>query len=162
GGLEAEEIPYLFVACSINALVVAGFGLWVSARSATMSRALLGTLIAILVAWFGHWVIVAPIAIVADLNGPEVQWFWDFETFGLTPPVALDYLASRGEYRRRSGWYYDELRGVRVACTLGLLLWFAASVLLLFRAERCFRAAVGRGRVSKPAPPREKHEARSG
>jgi ABC-type transport system involved in multi-copper enzyme maturation permease subunit len=161
GGLQAADVPMLFLACLVYAILVASLGIWISARGKSTARSLTGTLAGLFLLWAGHWGVI-----------PVAMWFWNayydpavemFEAYSLTPPVALDFLASRVEILTQRWWMIapnladpsalDDYYATREWCWVGLIFWASIAVALFLWAIARFGAAIQRQRGRKKTLP---------
>jgi ABC-type transport system involved in multi-copper enzyme maturation permease subunit len=155
GGLDVVTVPWLFMAWLVYAGFLAVLGLWFSITSRTSLGATLGTLAAAGMAGGGHWLLsllcLFPLAL---LTGPRDEYGWLVHAllFGLTPPVALSWLAFRGHdvqlplvsIANEDPW------GALGALVGGLVLYTAAAGLGWRWTDRRFRQLAGREAVARP------------
>jgi ABC-type transport system involved in multi-copper enzyme maturation permease subunit len=164
GGLHLATLPWLILAWSVYAAAFASIGMWFSAGNSGTLRATLLTLGLLAVLCFSHWLPSFFIKI------PHTQWPWTIQTYGLTPPAALAWLAFNDH-----SVAFDPLDpGARpynlpdpIAILLGIVigmgLWCVLALILWRRTAARFRALSGRGRQGiapkAPAPKLLPHEA---
>lgn len=158
GGLELGRIPLLAIAWLVYASFCASLGLWFSVRCRTTTRAVLGTVIGILVVTAGHWLMLLVYVglgwllwydsiqtqrLLRDLAG----WLFSFHQYGLTPPATLDFIT---EQSFDDSWRWNtepDFIEHSLCAVWGLGLYAAGAGWLWLRAERYFRKAVNRAPV---------------
>jgi ABC-type transport system involved in multi-copper enzyme maturation permease subunit len=159
GGLHLADIPGLLLASLVFAAALAGMGLLVSTLSATTSRALPAVALLIIVAWGSHWMLIPLGAWTLGLDYDDSGPLFFFQCYALTPPVALDFLASRLEERGRpiDVTSMHNFRDGVGWCGVGLVIWLGVALLLLWWADHRFRSMT---RIHRPkAAPEDAAEA---
>jgi ABC-type transport system involved in multi-copper enzyme maturation permease subunit len=152
GGLYGPVVPWLLLAWLVYAGFLAVLGLWFSMTCATTLRATVWTLLAAAALGVGHWYLWLLLCMPLRLGENVLSWLVRFQMFGLTPPVALGWLAFRGDTIEGGivGSTADDPMG-SFACVIGgLVFWGAAGFVLYRRAARRFRVLTGRGPVPRP------------
>jgi ABC-type transport system involved in multi-copper enzyme maturation permease subunit len=126
GGLSVWAIPFLAAAWFVYASFVALLGLWLSVGARSTRAATVSTLAAAAVLAFGHWL---PWICCLFGGGADVREILEFQTFALTPPATLGFLAFRGDEFAMSSrsWGAPEMF---TFCVVGLCLWGIASFIL--------------------------------
>jgi ABC-type transport system involved in multi-copper enzyme maturation permease subunit len=134
------------VAWCVYALFVACVGLWFSVVCSTSQRALIWTVVAVVTAFGGHWLIWMFFVLVSnwhfgDAKGMEFAVI--FQSYGLTPPLVLRALSSSwGENFAVLNTEHSEL--ALIALQAGLSLYGLAAVLFWTLASHRFRQLSGR------------------
>jgi hypothetical protein len=134
------------VAWCCYALFVACVGLWFSVVCQTSQRALIWTVVAVVTAFGGHWLIWMFFVLVSnwqfgDASGTEFAVI--FQSYGLTPPLVLRAFASSwGENPAVLDTEHSEL--ALIALQAGLSLYGLAAVLFWTLASHRFRQLSGR------------------
>lgn len=137
----------------VYALFVACVGLWFSVVCQTSQRALLWTVIAVVTAFGGHWLIWMFFVLVSnwqfgDAKGTEFAVI--FQSYGLTPPLVLRALSSSwGENPAVLDTEHSEL--ALIALQAGLSLYGLAALLFWTLASHRFRIDAGGALNRRPA-----------
>ena len=96
GAVSPYALPLLAWGWFVYAMFAANLGLWYSTVSSTTLRATIYTLLTLLGAAFGHWLILGcylPFFLFsANRKDDFPEWLILFQTYGLTPPTALSAL----------------------------------------------------------------------
>ena len=163
GGLFPGTVPWLLLAWTIYAGFLAVVGLWFSVVCRTSLRATIWTLLTVAGLGVGHWYLWLVVCLpLGDDSNPTVQTLAHFQMYGLTPPLALAWLAFRdGDIsllgRNSINWLEwfgrsEDLQAFE-AIILGLVFWALAGLLLWWRLSRRFRRATGRVPLVRPTVP---------
>ena len=134
GGLSPLAVPVLMVAWIVYASIAAGIGLWCSVTCRTTLCATIWTIIIMLMAGIGHWVVLSvccyvPLAISGGVAGQAFLYLFLFKAeFSQTPPAVLTWLA----------FYADDFRAglvgrsgeLTVYALLGVVSWVFAAMIL--------------------------------
>jgi len=143
GGLQALDLLTLPLATAILAAGMASLGLWISAGSPSTVAALPRMILAVVLAWGGQWLVLPMLIGWGGLSPKTLDSTINFLTFGLTPPAALDYLASQTFYRQmeQAAWlgnWEDDLKFIGI----GLAWWLVLTIGLGLWAHARFRRDV--------------------
>ncbi len=164
GGLHVLALPGLLLAWAVYAAFLATLGLWFSTVCRTTLRAVLSTVFSAVGLSFGHWLIWAcciPL-MWTGARRSEFDWLeWVAKAqFGLTPPMALGWLAFYGpEFEKISYWGPNgPVRGgidetsvhFTIFSILGMAFWAAATCVLWGATSRRLRVATGRTALRRP------------
>jgi ABC-type transport system involved in multi-copper enzyme maturation permease subunit len=156
GGLYLPSVPWLLLAWLVYASFLAVLGLWFSMTCRTTLRATVWTLLTAAALGAGHWYLWMVLCLPLNLRSEVVTVWVRFELFGLTPPIALAWLAFRSDGVDPSFLGDVGAAPIQVLLSLvvGLLVWGLAAGVLWRAASRRFRALSGRApRVPAAAPP---------
>jgi ABC-type transport system involved in multi-copper enzyme maturation permease subunit len=129
-GLNVIALPLLVGAWIVLAVLVANLGLWFSVSCRTSLRASIWTIMATLMCFGGHWLFwlcCIPFFFMGGGPGKPFEDIAQFQTFGLTPPVTIGWLAFHGEEFREMGGR-DEPIKFMVFSIMGLIFWSAAAL----------------------------------
>jgi hypothetical protein len=135
----------LVIAWLVYAAFLAILGLWFSIRCRTTLQANVLTLLVTLGVAFGHWIpwlmCCLPFRIMAG-SGDGLETIAKFQSFGMTPPITLGWLAFRGkEFESGSMKEPGEFMAFAI---FGLLCYgIAATGIWSITAQR-FRKVTGR------------------
>jgi ABC-type transport system involved in multi-copper enzyme maturation permease subunit len=153
GGLYGPTVPWLVLAWAVYAGFLAVLGLWFSMTCRTTLRATVGTLLTAAVLGVGHWYLWLVFCMPLRLREETFAWLVRFQMYGLTPPLALAWLAFRGDAVESGviGTSGEDPIGALVCLVGGLVMWTAAGYFLWRRAVRRFRVLTGRVPVPMPA-----------
>jgi ABC-type transport system involved in multi-copper enzyme maturation permease subunit len=154
GGLDRTCLPWLIVAWCIYAAFMAALGLFFSTIHNTTQRASIWTLVVTGFIFGGHWAfsyffcLLLPTTWIGG-HGPLGDWPWQIQWFGMTPPVALSWLAFRAEtfhigYLQSLTTGKDNVMGAFVGITVGLVIWAGLALWLWQRTVRRFNILAGR------------------
>src|SRR5262249_38275573 len=113
----------------------------------TTLRANVTTLGAIILLAFGHWLPWMTCCIpfmMTSGSGEGLQHVAKFQTFALTPPVTLGWLAFYGEEFRTVNGGWDSSVELMVDAVLGLMMWGIAAFVLWSKTSERFRKETGR------------------
>jgi ABC-type transport system involved in multi-copper enzyme maturation permease subunit len=186
GGLSILALLLLSMAWAGYAAFVAGLGLWLSLVCRTTLRATIWTVAITLGVSLGHWLLTfccGPVFLLARTASPtqpsreSVTTLADFQTYALTPPCSLYWLAfSHTELTQGLGELnpytrqYDEEVGKPVMrltfCLIGAAGYGITGMCLLLLTRSRFRMMTGRMPVAgvlrraPPHPRRARAEAR--
>ena len=155
GGLFLATLPWLVLAWTVYAGFLAVLGLWFSVVCRTSRRATIGTLLSAVGLGGGHWYLWLVVCTPLGFGGETVPGLASFQRFGLTPPLALAWLASQENYFglaalsgvpwlrpfSSSGYSAPE---VFEAIHIGLVFWTLAGLFLWWRLSRRFQRLTGR------------------
>jgi hypothetical protein len=162
GGLNFVGLLAVIVAWFVYAGFAALLGLWFSASCRTTMRATVGTLLAALGAFGGHWLIwlcCLPLLWTSSGPGRELDHLRDFQAFALTPPATLGQLAFRAEELEHVGSYDNPVERM-VFAFIGLVLFGCVTAGLWAAASRRLRSVTLRdtrvGPESDSPPPRRR------
>jgi ABC-type transport system involved in multi-copper enzyme maturation permease subunit len=151
GAVELYILPWVLLAWFVYACFVASLGMWFSARHATSQGATMWTLGSLLLLFGGHLVLTMFCNPLSWKSGSSelASWLGHFQLYGLTPPVALGWLAFREgdftfSYIGFLTWGVDEPYKAIVSIGIGLFVWWGASWVLWKLTERRFAALAGR------------------
>jgi ABC-type transport system involved in multi-copper enzyme maturation permease subunit len=157
GGLDRTCLPWLIVAWCVYAGFMAALGLFFSTVHSTTQRASIWMLTVTGLVFGGHWVfsyffcMLLPSSVFL-VSGSPVVWIGDIQTFGMTPPVAMSWLAFRVEsfnigYLQSLVAHRDDALGAFVGIGIGLVIWTGLSWLLWRLTVRRFNLLAGRRKV---------------
>jgi ABC-type transport system involved in multi-copper enzyme maturation permease subunit len=154
-GLHVLALPGLIAAWTVYAAFLATLGLWFSTICRTTLRAVLSTVFSAVGLAFGHWLIWAcciPLSISQPGTVREFDWLWKIQ-FGITPPLALAWLAFYGpEFEDRHFSHDSTSLEVTIFSLLGIVLWALATGGLW--AVTCYRLRQVTGRTALRHPER--------
>jgi ABC-type Na+ efflux pump permease subunit len=165
GGLHIVTLPWLLLAWLIYAAFVAQLGMRFSITSPSTLRATLVTLAVLAALSFGHWVPrffwQAPRQNYYG-SAPPSRPFVDFQTYALTPPMALGWLAFRGDDLDSSlpvagSLFVADPWSALISIVVGLTLWGMAALVLRQINVKRFASLTGRTarrRAREPASAR--------
>jgi ABC-type transport system involved in multi-copper enzyme maturation permease subunit len=151
-GLHPLAIPVLMAAWLVYAAFLATLGMWFSIVSRTSLRAILYTIASALGAAFGHWIMWAcclPLMMYSDGNGREFEWLAKLQA-GLTPPIALGFLAFYGPEFEGGGRAQNDVLQVMAFCFVGIVFWAGATAFLWWATSERFRRVTGRAGWPRP------------
>jgi ABC-type Na+ efflux pump permease subunit len=156
GGVNVVGLLGVIVAWFVYAGFAALLGLWFSASYRTTMRATVGTLLTVLGAFGGHWLIwgcCLPLFWTSSSGtGLDLQHLVIFQAFALTPPVTLGQLAFRAEELERTNPAER-----MVFALIGVMLFGGMAAGLRTAVSRRVRAVTLRDRVvrrERDPPPR--------
>ena len=155
GALNPFCVSLLIGIWLLYAAVLAGVGLWFSAKGRQTLRAEVGALLTTLFLAGGHWLLSGlccyfPLAMMTVSHG-DFEWFVKMQA-GLTPPFVLGLFAFQGMELRDPGGHFVELV---FASVVGLLCWGGGLAALWPAVLRRFKAATNRNSeilVRNPKP----------
>jgi ABC-type transport system involved in multi-copper enzyme maturation permease subunit len=155
GGLYGPGVPWLLLSWFVYAAFLASLGLWFSMTSPTTLRATVRTLLMATILGVGHWYLWMLFCLPLRLREDVFAWVVRFQTYGLTPPFALAWLAFRGDIIESgiigaSGTDTDDPMGSFLCLVGGLVIWGLAAYVLYRRAAGHFRVLTNR--VPIPVP----------
>jgi ABC-type transport system involved in multi-copper enzyme maturation permease subunit len=158
GGLQPLALPLLVGCWLVYAGACACVGLWYSMVSRTTLRATLWTLLTVVAAGGGHWLLTGmccymPLATVVRTGPKAVESFMMFQA-GQTPPFVLGFFAFRGdEFERR--YSNEETWKLLFWCLVGVASWWGGTAFLWKRVSGRFRVLTGRQPFRPPrlSPP---------
>jgi ABC-type transport system involved in multi-copper enzyme maturation permease subunit len=172
-GVNVIAVPLVLVTWFAYAGFVAALGLWFSTICQSSLRAVVWTVFSILGLWGGHWLIwmcCVPIMMMSrGMNGRGSEDVFLtlvlFQTFSLTPPLGLGFLAFQGEEFTRSGFDNHHWFFVALFCALfGMVVWGGMGIAIWNATVQRFSALMGRtpykpylgidGRLRRELPPR--------
>jgi ABC-type transport system involved in multi-copper enzyme maturation permease subunit len=158
GGLDRTCLPWLILAWCVYAAFMAALGLYFSTIHNTTQRASIWTLTITGFVFGGHWIFsyflcfFVPVTwgsqhgvSLADLLR-HIQWF------GMTPPVALSWMAFRVEsfhigYLQALTAGRDNTMGAFLGIAIGLVIWVGLTWWLWRSTVRRFMILAGRRKV---------------
>jgi hypothetical protein len=157
GGLDRTCLPWLIVAWCIYAAFMAALGLFFSTVHATTQRASIWTLTVTAFIFGGHWAfsyffcLLLPTAWFGP-SGPMNDWPWYAQRFGMTPPVALSWLAFRADsfhvgYIQSLTPGKENVLGAFLGIAIGLVIWAGIAWCLWKLTIRRFNRLAGRRKV---------------
>jgi len=155
GGMFGPAVPWLLLAWGVYAGFLAVLGLLFSMSCRSTLRATVWTLLTAAALGVGHWYLWLVFCMPLHMRENTFAWVVRFQMYGLTPPLALAWLAFRGD-SVESGviCVYSTDGDDPIAALLclvgGLALWAAAGYVLWRLAARRFRVLTGR--VPIPVP----------
>ncbi len=157
GGLYGPTVPWLFLAWAVYAGFVAVVGLWFSMTCQTTLRATVWTLLTVVGLGVGHWYLWAVFCMPLRLREDTFAWVVRFQMYGLTPPLALAWLAFRADDVQSGivgmrGLDAEDPMGALFCLLGGLALWSTAGYVLWRRAAWRFRVLTGRVLIPVPVP----------
>lgn len=145
GALHVSTIPWLVLTWTVYAGFFAAIGLWLSLSGSGTLRATLLTLGLMALFSFGHWL---PWFFVTMPREPSLPF--TIQTYGLTPPAALGWLAFHGDAvafhplaPTSSQTVFGNPLEVLAGIVIGLVFWSALGVVLWRRTLARFRALGG-------------------
>jgi len=154
-GLNVLALPLVVGAWIILAVFVANLGLWFSASCKTSLRASIWTILATLMCFGGHWLAWLCCIPFFFMGGGPGRIFGDiaqFQTFGLTPPVTMAWLAFQGIEFQEMGSREEPWKFMAYSF-FGLIFWAAAALGLWTITCARFRAISGRAPIPRRATP---------
>jgi ABC-type transport system involved in multi-copper enzyme maturation permease subunit len=149
GGADGRAIPVLLLSWLTYAAFLASLGLWFSVTARSTQRALVGTLLAAVFCGVGHWVlwvIVAPVVSLIPGIDAAQDGFVELQALGLTPPLALAWLAF--PHGGPNSWMTADWEWAATPLAAGLVFWSLAAAILGYLADSHFRAS-----LAPAAPP---------
>jgi ABC-type transport system involved in multi-copper enzyme maturation permease subunit len=157
GGLDRTCLPWLVLAWCVYAAFMAALGLFFSTVHSTTQRASIWTLAVTGLVFGGHWVfsyflcLAVPTAWMSQSLSPA-DLIWYVQRFGLTPPVAMSWLAFRMEgisirYYQALTAGKDDAMGAFLGIAVGLVIWTGLSWLVWRLTVRRFNLLAGRRKV---------------
>jgi ABC-type transport system involved in multi-copper enzyme maturation permease subunit len=146
GGLYGPAVPWLLLSWLVYAGFLAVLGLWFSMTCTTTLRATIGTLLAAAAVGVGHWYLWLLFCMPLQLGDNLLAWVVRFQMFGLTPPLALGWLAFRGNSIEGGivGSSSDDPMGSFYCVIAGLAFWSVGGWVLYRRTTRRFRIVTNR------------------
>jgi ABC-type transport system involved in multi-copper enzyme maturation permease subunit len=160
GGLDRTCLPWLVVAWCVYASFMAAMGLYFSTVHSTTQRASIWTLTVTAFIFGGHWAFSYLFCLALPTGGmgpagapnPAAEWPWYLQRFGMTPPVAMSWLAFRAEsfhigFLQSLTGSRDDAMGVFLGIVIGLLIWAGISWWLWKATIRRFNLLAGRRKV---------------
>lgn len=155
GGLSPLALPLLVLAWFCFAGFVATVGLWYSTVCPTTLRATLWTLFTVVLVWGSHWLVwmcCIPVMIGLRVSGGReldevLPRLVEFQSFTLTPPATLGFLAFRLQDFENLVHPYDHTNwGAEfLACSLlGMAGWSVAAAVLWSATLERFNRLTGR------------------
>ena len=155
-GLNVLALPLVAGAWLIFAVFLANLGLWFSVSCRTSLRASIWTIMTTLLCFGGHllcWLCFIPFFIMGGPSGSKgFEDIAQFQSFGLTPPITMGWLAFQG-YEFRDTPREEPFKFMAFSL-FGLVLWSAAALGLWAVTCARFRAISGRApRLRRSAPP---------
>jgi len=168
-GLHVLALPLVVAAWLVYAAFLCNLGLWFSAVCKTSLRATIWTIMSALMCFGGHWLCwlcCIPFFIAGGGPGRGFEDVFQFQSFGLTPPISLAWLAFQGqEFHENFG--REEPYKFTAFALFGLMIWGAAALGLWGATCARFRAITGRMpirrrlappiRLAPPDSPRAQH-----
>jgi ABC-type transport system involved in multi-copper enzyme maturation permease subunit len=181
-GVSPLAVPLLLLAWLAYAGFVAGVGMFFSLHCRTTLRATIWTMITVLSAGAGHWLLYlcccGPFMMVTQQPPPlgfpqqqqEADWTdsaMEFQKYALTPPVAMYWLTFRNEELRDSD--VDDITGSRhriyqdseelmmtrlTYCLIGMAIYGLTGGILLLITRGQFGAVMGRLPLTTVPPKR--------
>jgi ABC-type transport system involved in multi-copper enzyme maturation permease subunit len=141
GGLNLIILPWLVLAWLVYAAFFASLGLWFSVRTNKTLTAMVWTLggtAALSMGQFLPWLFLTPRSVYP---ASALSWLSLFQSYGMTPPVALGWLSFRGvDFRFFTSSVHNAWEILQMIIC-GLFIWLLATLLLLALANRRFRRA---------------------
>jgi ABC-type Na+ efflux pump permease subunit len=162
GAVHVLALPLLVLAWFVLAAFVAALGLWYSTVSRTTLRATVWTLLTLLAAWGGHWLVwvcCMPCMIAVGNPGPAVgegleevfRWLVEFQGFGLTPPATLGFLAFQGEEFQEAAFFQRNFGAEFLVCSLaGLIVWALAALVIYNATQERFSQRYAQQSLRRP------------
>ncbi len=153
GGVIPYALPLLFVSWVTYATVAAGIGLWFSIGSRTSLRAIVASLVTMIMLGGGHWLVSAlfcymPMAALGAMRNNNFEWMLEMQ-FGQTPPLVLGLFAFKGDEFEHA-WRMRENVRLTVASLFGLGCWAALVPVLWILVRRRFEQVTGRTSHLRP------------
>lgn len=157
GGLDRTCLPWLVLAWCVYAAFMAVLGLFFSTIHSTTQRASIWTLTVTGFAFGGHWVfsyflcLLLPAAWGSQSLSPA-DLLWHTQWFGMTPPVALSWMAFRVEsfyigYLQSLTTGRDNVMGAFLGIAIGLVIWAGLTWCLWKLTVRRFNILAGRRKI---------------
>jgi len=148
GGLDRTCLPWLVLAWCVYAAFMAALGLFFSTIHSTTQRASIWTLAVTGFAFGGHWVFSYFLCILLPTDG----MLWNIQWFGMTPPVALSWMAFRVEsihigYLQSLTTGSDNAMGAFFGTAIGLVIWAGLTWWLWKSTVRRFNILAGRRKI---------------
>jgi ABC-type transport system involved in multi-copper enzyme maturation permease subunit len=148
GGLHFMALVLLCGAWLVYAAVASGIGVWFSIISRTSLRATIWTLLTMVGAGLGHWLIwmcCIPLMIALREEPALLRWVRNFQ-LGFTPPIALGFGLPFSRYDLEEGTYRNidtplEMLGYAL---LGIFCWTGIAFFLWTVCSTRFRLVSGR------------------
>jgi ABC-type transport system involved in multi-copper enzyme maturation permease subunit len=155
-GVYLPAISWLVLAWGVYAGFLAVVGLWFSMSCRTTLRATVWTLVTAVVLGVGHWYLWMVFCLPLRLREETFAGVVRFQMYGLTPPMALYWLAFRGGDVQSGlvgtrGDPAEDALGALLCFAGGLVLWAIAGAVLWWRACRRFAVLTGRAPIPVPA-----------
>ena len=160
GGLDRTCLPWLVVAWCVYAAFMAALGLYFSTVHSTTQRASIWTLTVTAFIFGGHWAFSYLFCFMLPMTGTgatsparaAIDWPWYVQRFGMTPPVAMSWLAFRAEsfhigYLQSLTSGKDDAMGAFLGIAIGLVIWAGISWWLWKATIRRFNLLAGRRKV---------------
>jgi ABC-type Na+ efflux pump permease subunit len=161
GGVVPYALPLIFASWLTYATVAAGVGLWFSIGSRTSLRAIVASLVTIIMLSGGHWLVSAlfcymPMAALGVMRNNNFEWMLDLQ-FGQTPPLVMGLFAFRGDEFDHP-WRTREMMRLTVSSLFGLGCWAALVPVLWIMVRRRLEHVTGRTPHLRPerATPRSR------
>jgi ABC-type transport system involved in multi-copper enzyme maturation permease subunit len=155
-GLNVLALPLVVAAWVVYAAFLSNLGLWFSAVCKTSLRATIWTIMSALIFFGGHWLCwlcCIPFFIAGGGPGRGFENVFQFQSFGLTPPVGFAWLAFQGQ-EFRDAFGREEPYKYTAFALFGLVIWGAAALGLWGATCARFRAITGRMPIRRRmAPP---------
>lgn len=159
GGLDRTCLPWLIVAWCVYAAFMAAMGLYFSTVHSTTQRASIWTLTVTAFIFGGHWAFsyfcfLLPTGGMGPRSpaNPVLDWPSYIQRFGMTPPVAMSWLAFRAEsfdigflHSLTAG--RDDAMGAFLGIAIGLVIWAGISWSLWKATIRRFNLLTGRRKL---------------
>jgi hypothetical protein len=160
GGLYGPAVPWLLLSWLVYAGFLSVLGLWFSMTCTTTLRATIATLLAAAALGVGHWYLWLLFCMPLQLGDNAMAWAVRFQMFGLTPPLALGWLAFRGDTIEGGivGSSSDDPMGSFSCLIAGLGFWGVAGYLLYHGAARRFRIMTNRMLPAAGRPTGHEHQ----
>jgi ABC-type transport system involved in multi-copper enzyme maturation permease subunit len=167
GGLDRTCLPWLILVWCIYAAFMASLGLFFSTIHQTTQRASIWTLTVTGFIFGGHWVFSyflcllvptgrgnLPLGASPSLLANVFWYFKHIQWFGLTPPVALSWMAFRAEsfhlgYLQSITTGEDITMGAFLGIAIGLVFWAAMTWFLWKLTVRRFNLLAGRRKIQR-------------
>jgi ABC-type Na+ efflux pump permease subunit len=149
-GMYGPAAPWLLLSWGVYAGFLAILGLWFSMTCRTTLQATVWTLLMAVVLGVGHWYLWLVFCMPLHLSEDTFAWVVRFQMYGLTPPLALSWLAFRGDLIEsrvigvNTGDGGEDPFGALFCLIGGLALWSLAGYVLWRLAARRFRVLAGR------------------
>src|SRR5262249_3198766 len=148
GGINFIGLVLVVAAWLVFASVVGLIGLWYSSAGRSTMRATVLTLVTVLLAGGGHWLLWGCcIPLFWSISEPRgLKDIFQFQAFALTPPITLGELPFRAEELHST--YGDWSPGTNLAMAIvGLFFWFCVCCVLWGVVSNRLRAVTMRMRV---------------
>jgi ABC-type transport system involved in multi-copper enzyme maturation permease subunit len=157
-GINVVALPLVLITWFVYAGFVASLGLWFSTICHSSLRSVVWTVLSILALWGGHWLIwMCCVPLMMMSQGAVVRGGEDvfltlvfFQTFSLTPPLGLGFLAFQGEEFTHSG-YENHRLFIALGCALfGMVIWGCIGVIIWNATVQRFSELMGRAPTKRP------------